>query len=50
MQIPRYEIPKAAFEVQVLEEMRHVLGEHKSAIKTMTTDVIVPWEKFEAYY
>ena len=29
VQLPRYEIPKATFEVQVLEEMRHVLGDHK---------------------
>lgn len=49
-QLPRYEIPKAAFEVQVLEEMRHVLGAHKMAVKELTEEVIVTWSKFQEFF
>ena len=48
--IPRFEMPKADFESQVLREMRIVLRENFDRIAEKTRDELLPWSEFEAFY
>ena len=48
--IPRYEIPKADFESQVLREMRLVLRDNADKISDKTQEELMKWADFEALY
>jgi hypothetical protein len=48
--IPRFEMPKADFESQVLREMRIVMRENFDRISEKTRDELLPWTEFEAFY
>ena len=48
--IPRYEIPKADFESQVLREMRIVLRENAQKIADRSRDELMEWAEFEVFY
>jgi hypothetical protein len=49
-QIPRYEIPRADFESQVLREMRIVLKEALPKILEMKNEELISWVEFEKFY
>ena len=49
-QIPRYEIPWADFDSQVLREMRIVLKEALPKILEMKNDELISWVEFEKFY
>lgn len=49
-QIPRYEIPRADFENQVLREMRIVLKECIPKLMEMQTEEIITWQEFVKFY
>jgi hypothetical protein len=48
--IPRFEMPKADFESQVLREMRIVLRENFDKIEERTRDELLTWQEFEVFY
>ena len=48
--IPRFEIPKADFESQVLREMRVVLRENAQKIADKFSEELVPWTELEEFY
>lgn len=48
--IPRYEVPKADFEAQVLREMRMVLRDNLEKIVERSDEELMKWELFEEFY
>lgn len=50
LQIPRFDIPKADFETQVLREMRLVLRENADKVADFCEDEQVQWDKFVPFY
>jgi len=48
--IPRFDMPKSDFESQVLREMRLVLRDNADRIVDKTTEELMKWPDFEAFY
>lgn len=48
--IPRFEIPKADFESQVLREMRIVLRDNGPRIAEKSQEELMPWSELEEFY
>ena len=48
--IPRFEMPKADFEVQVMREMRIVLRDNIDLIQKQSKEELIKWNEFEDIY
>jgi len=48
--IPRFEMPKAEFENQVLREMRIVLRENAELVNEWSKEDLLNWSEFEHFY